>query len=47
MATVEEEVASEEVTFKSLVGDIERFISVLCKFKLMPSNLMGFFIRVL
>lgn len=43
MATVEEEVASEEVTFKSLVRDIKRFMSMLCKFKLKPSKLMFFF----
>lgn len=41
MATVEE-VESEEVTFKSLVRDIKRFISVFCKFKLKPTNLMFF-----
>lgn len=48
MATVEEEVGevqSEEVTFKSLVRDIKRFISVSCKIKLKPTNLM--FFRVL
>lgn len=45
MATVEEEVQSEEVTFKSLVRDIKRFISVSCKIKLKPTNLM--FFRVL
>lgn len=45
MATVEEEVESEEVTFKSLVRDIKRFISVFCKIELKPTNLM--FFRVL
>lgn len=48
MATVEEEVGevqSEEVTFKSLVRDIKRFISVFCKIELKPTNLM--FFRVL
>ena len=42
MATVEEEVQSEEVTFKSLVRDIKRFMSVFCKIKLKPTNLIFF-----
>lgn len=43
MASVEEEV--EEVTFKSLVRDINMFISVFCKFRLTPTNLMFDFLR--
>ena len=43
MATLEEEVESEEVTFKSLVRDIKRFLLVFCKFQLKLTNLMFVF----
>ena len=47
MATVEEEIESEEVTFKSLVRDFKKFISVFQMFQVKPNNLtFVFFIRV-
>ena len=43
MATVEEEIESEEVTFKSLVRHIKKFISVLSNVSNEPEQFLRFF----